>query len=305
MGLIPADLVTDLDLLALDSSVATDFGATSLQLSEKRRVAVTDWLRPRLEQAGLNPSRHQTRRQLEAAQWQDKWGTEAWFDLKARFSSTTELDISSLIDLNFSDGLYLAGREPFRGLHFAMTDSVSYAIGGFAMAPITDAILEYWNGAWTPLDAAANSFCDGTTLTGGYHALSRAGRMTWNPPDDWYPRTVNGQPGYWVRLSIDYGAANSVAPGYVSQVTQLSRSRLTDPAANYALHLIYREGIANSRGDWKAKADLFLARADKSLELALNFVRDEFDVDEDQMVTPLEVNSVAPARDDLWSWERG
>lgn len=281
MSLIPSDLVTDLDLLALDSSVLEDFGKTSLKLAEKRNVAVIDWLRPRLEAAGLPAAKHLTKRKPVAAYG---YTSGAYTDLVEALSDQTDTHLSSVL-AGVGDGVYIGMTEPYRGLFVGMTDTPNI---NQASASLT-----YWNGAWT----TPSSVADGTVA--GSLTLGRAGRMVWGLPDDWIPRAVNGSALlYWMRLQV-----NSLhAATLIQQMLPMARSRLTNPTAQYALHLVYREGIGGDRGNWKEKAELFLAAAQQGLELVLPMVRDEFDITNDGVVDTLEVNSITQ---DPFTFERG
>jgi hypothetical protein len=287
MGLIPFDIVTDLDLLAFDSRVLLDFGATSATLVEKRRAAVTGWLRGRLEQANLPPERHTLRRAPDSAYAYVGGG---FVDQVAKFSGTTEWSVSSLLANPAADALYVGRKEPFRGLYVGMTDHVN--------ANSLTLKVAYWGGDWRTL-SMANSFVDGTQALEDV-SLSRGGRLLWTLPEDWFARPVNEQVGYWVRLQVTSPVTPSTTVG---QLVPLARSRLTDATANYALHLIYREGIGTARGDWKDKAKLFGETAENMILSALQFCRDEFDFDEDQVAEGA-AEDKAPTQDPF-TWERG
>lgn len=290
MSLIPADLLTDLDVLALDVRATSDYGTGNATLSEKRRVAVTDWLRPRVEQAGYPAHRHMTRRAPDAA-WQLTGG--AYTDRISALGDYTsdDLDLNDVFVTVGTDALYVGSREPFRGLYVALVDSLNTVA---SVASVT-----YWNGAWT----APASLIDGTIATSG-KSFSGSGRITWSLPDDWHVRPVNNSPAYWARLTV---SARPTDETRVGQVLPLSRSRLTYPAACYTLGLLYQEGIGNQRGDYAAKADRFFAEADRALAVALPLAQDEFDVDATGAVDRLEVNSLARVsyHGSLYSWERG
>jgi hypothetical protein len=258
VGLIAGDIVTDLDLLALDSGVMSDFGATSQKLVEKRRVAVTDWIKPRLEAAGKFPDRHSIRRAPDVG-WSQVAG--AWLEQREAFGSGVERPISSLL-LAPTDYLYVGSRDPFRGLYIGMTDSVN--------ANSTALQVAYWNGQWTPFNAT-NSLVDGTRLN--QTSFARGGRVLWSLPEDWFERDVHGgSMAYVVRLSVNSVPLSPATA--VGHLLPLSRSRLTAPAANYALHLVYREAITD-RNKYETKAKWFLDAAVTGLDTALLFVDDE------------------------------
>jgi len=284
MALLAADLVTDLDLVALDSSVLKEFGAASF--NTKRQIAVTDWLRPRLEAANLPPDRHMTRRQPDVAF--GLHGT-AYTDLSVTLKGPDDFWINSLLGTPASDAIYVGMRSPYRGLWCALTDTIN----------TNNAILavSYWSGQWSQF-GSGTSWQDNTQNVTG-KSFSKGGRISWTLPEDWMPRAINGAMSYWVRLQV---SANLSAPTLAQQMLPISRSRLTDPLAHYTLGLIYREGIANKRGEWEPKAKLFLELAQKNLDTALLYIRDEFDVDDDNAVTRVEVNSILS---DPFTWDRG
>jgi hypothetical protein len=284
MGLIPGDIVTDLDLLALDSQALDDFGATSQKLVEKRRVAVSDWLKPRLEQRNLPVDRHSIRRAPDAA-WSVTGG--AWTDQRAEFGQTAETPVSSML-VGVTDYLYLGMRDPFRGVFVGMTDNVN--VNSLKLQG------SYWNGQWQSFDAT-NSFVDGTR--NAQVSFARGGRVLWALPDDWFARDVHGSMAYWARFSVNSVPLTSTTA--VGQLLPLSRSRLTDPVAHYALHLIYREAITG-RNDYAVKAKWYFDAAMNALDTAMLFIDDEFDIDQSQAVERTEVNSITP---NAWAWERG
>ena len=289
MSLIAADLVTDLDVLALDVRALSDFGTGNATLSDKRRVAVTDWLAPRLEQAGYQAYRHLARRTPDAA-----WGytASAYTDRAGVLGDATidDVNVNSLFITAGSDALYVGSRQPFRGLYVGMADAVN------TTASVSS--LSYWNGAWS----AVTSVVDGTVLSAG-KTLSGSGRITWSQPDDWFQRAVNNSPAYWARMQVSVRPSTGAAVG---QVLPLARSRLTLPAALYTLHLLYAEGIAGTRGDWADKADRYEKKADTALTLALPLIGDEFDVDDTGAVDRVEVNSLPVTRwSDVFAFERG
>lgn len=280
--MLPGDLVTDLDLLALDTQCATDFGGSSLQT--KRRVAVEHWLRPQLEQAGYQPWHLRTRRAFELA-----WGLCAgtYTDLVEAFDDIEGTSpVASLVVTPSSDCLYLGLREPFRGLHVGLEDAVNSTAGV--------ASLTYWAGTWK----AFGSLVDDTKVSG--LSLAKAGRVDWTVPDDWYPRAVNDEVAYYVRVQV----SSPCAPAALTHVSALVTSRLTYPVARYALSLLYAEGSGSSRGRWADKAETWAKLAQAELDRVLPLVRDEFDIDATDTVDRVEASSVVPVGD-VFGWERG
>lgn len=289
MSLVPADLVTDLDVLALDARALTDFGTANATLTEKRRVAVSDWLKPRLEAFGYPAHRHMTRRAPDVAFRQI---SSVLGDVASIVSDATpdDLDLSAIFVGPAANALYLGAREPFRGLFIGMQETVNAVA---AVASIT-----YWNGgAW----AAPSSLVDGTLIAAG-KSFSGGGRISWALPDTWAPRLFGNTVAYFARVTV----SNTLTTGAtVGQILPLARSRLTYPAALHTLGRLYLEGWASSRGDWQEKGDRYLLDAEKELSMVLPLVGDEFDIDVSGAVDATEVNSVTAARGDPFTWERG
>jgi hypothetical protein len=285
MALLAADLVTDLDLLALDSSVLKEFGATAF--NAKRQIAVTDWLRPRLEAANLPPDKHMTRRQPDAAFHYNEL-SNTWEDITVRLTGPSEFYLNSLLAQPVYDRLYIGMREPYRGLWCGLTDSVNTNSTTLAVA--------YWSGQWTQF-GSGTSWRDNTQSSVG-RSFTKGGRVGWTLPEDWMPRGINNTVAYWVKLSV----LSSLTVTVAQQILPVTRSRLTDPLAHYTLGLIYRVAIANKRGEWEAKAKLFLDLAKTNLDAVLPYIRDEFDIDNDQAVERIEVNSMTL---DPFTFERG
>jgi hypothetical protein len=284
--LIPADLVTDEDLTALDGRVDDDFGATSDLLSEKRAIAVQDWLSPRLEAAGYQPWRHLTRRAPEVAR---QYTGAAYTDVADAVSNQTldDLALETVFVAPATDCLYIGSREPFRGLWVEMVSTVN---ANTAVSSLT-----YWNGQrWQGL----SRYSDGTVTTG--KAFAGGGRLTFTRPDDWTRRAIDDEVAYYVRLQVNSPLS---AATKVSQLLPIVRSRLTHPAALYALSLVYREGQVGSRGAWEEKAAAYADLADQALQVALPLCADEFDVDDDQAVSRAEASSVT-GYGDFWTLER-
>lgn len=276
------DLVTELDVLQNDVRSGEDFAGASL--TDKLRLAVEEFLEPRLIAHGYIVGQHRTRRPPTAA-WTSIGG--AWADVTANAGDgADDLALHTVLAAPVTSALYLGLDRPFRGLFAAMTDTVN--------ANAIAASITYWNGAWTTL---GSSLVNGTVVTGT--PFARAGRLTWPTPTDWITRAVNSSdPLYWVRIQ-----ANSAPTAcLIHQLLPITRSRLTQPVALHALALLYREAIATGRGDWKEKAEAFEKAAEAQLQLVINLVADEFDVDEDGAAEPTEVNSISR---EPWTWERG
>lgn len=282
--MIPGDLVTDLDLLALDVTVLTDFGATSLNLAHKRQVAVSDWLTPRLETAGLSPAKHRTRR-TPAAAFLVRSGVIT--DVTESLGQSTEKLASSMLATP-DDYLVVGMQQPFRGMYIGIGDSVNAVAGA--------ASLTYWSGRWS----VPSSVTDDTTVANVLFAAG--GNLAWSLPDDWFPRVFNNTMAYWIRLSCASSLSANMGLG---QVLPITRSRLTAPTACYAMHLVYREASGSNTGQWAEKAKSFLDAANEGLAIAMPLVVDEFDIDNSNAVEPTEPNSLVATRPTSFTWERG
>jgi hypothetical protein len=279
--MITADVCTALDVLANNSEAVADTGAA---LDDKIRLAVEEWLEPRLRAHGYVPAQHRTRRQPDMV-LASTGG--AWSDVTGRARGTApELSLAAILATPSTDALYIGLDRPFRGLFVNMTDTLnSNAIA---------ASLTYWNGKWSSPASVAN----GTVYNSA--PFGRAGRIVWPTPIDWIARAVGGETTarYWVRLQV-----NSV-PGasLVSQLLPITRSRLTQAVALRALGYLHTESISAGRGEWKELAEKCEKQADEQLQIVIGQVQDEFDVDADGAVAATEVNSVTPLP---WTWERG
>ena len=276
------DLVTDLDVLQNDVQISTDFPEVSL--TDKLRLALEEFLEPRLITHGYILGQHRVRRAPTAA-WSNTGGT--WADVTANASEgADDLALHTVLAAPVTSALYIGLDRPFRGLFASMTDTVN--------ANAIAASITYWNGQWATL---GSSLVNGTTVQGT--PFARAGRVTWPTPTDWITRAVNGSDSlFWVRVQ----ANSAPTPCLLHQLLPITRSRLTQPVALHALALVYREAIASGRGDWKEKAEAFEKAAAAQLDLVINLVADEFDVDQDGATEPTEVNSITR---EPWVWERG
>ena len=285
--MITEDLCTEIDLLACDAGAASDFGESPL--IEKIRLAVRDWLEPRLLQHGLGPERHRTRRQPTAC-WTYTGG--AWTDAtKDAGGDGDGILPATVFATPGTDAIYVGLDRPFRGVFAGLVDSVNTL--GIA------ASLTYWNGEWSTL---GSSLVNGTAVNGSASVpFARGGRITWPEPDDWLRRSVHESDAlFWVRLQVN----STPSACHLEQLLPITRSRLTYPVALHALSLLYREGVGGSRGDWAAKATAFSNAAGQAFDLVIGLAGDEFDVDDDGAVAATEVNSVASTVE-RWTFERG
>lgn len=281
----PSDLLTDLDLLALDRLCLTDFGVTAL--TDKRRAA-TDWLAPRVEQAGYKLWQHRIRRAPEAV---FGYPGAAFTDYTDAALDTTDADLplSSICAVPSSAALYVGSRDPFKGVYVGVIDSIN------ANSCTLD--VSVWTGGWTTV----TSLVDGTQATLG-KSFSGGGLVTWQPPDTWSRRAVNNSLLYWAKLTV---SSSLTAGAAAAQLTPVVTSRLTLPASYYALALLYQESYGSTRGAWQEKAGTFFEKAANALDVVLPLIADEFDVDGNDAVDRTEISSVQPDIGYLTTWERG
>lgn len=280
----PSDLLTDLDLLALDRLCLTDFGVSAL--ADKRAVA-TDWIAQRVEQAGYKLWQHTTRKTPDAVFGYDG---AIYTDYTTAASDATDGDVplSSILTAP-TKALYVGSRDPFKGLYAGVTDNVNAVTAALGA--------EVWNGRWLTV----TSLADGTIATAS-KSFSGGGLVTWQRPDAWTRRLVNNSLLHWARLTI---SSSLTAGTKASQLTAIVPSRLTLPASYYTLGLLYQESFGANRGQWQEKADRFMAAAKELADTTLPLIADEFDVDDSDAVDRTEVGSVTATTAGLSTWERG
>jgi len=280
----PSDLITDLDLLALDRLCLTEFGVTVL--TDKRQVAAA-WVAQRVEQAGYHLWQHAIRREPEAVLG---YTGVAFTDYTAAAKTTTDADIAlaTIYATPSSAAVYVGSRDPFRGVYLGLVDSVN------ANTCVLSA--KIWTGAWT----GVTSLVDGTQATAG-KALSGGGLVSWQTPDTWVRRTLNNSLLYWAKLGVSSSLTAGTAAAQVSPVVA---SRLTLPASQYALALLYQESYGSQRGQWQEKATAMFASATEALTVALPLIADEFDLGNDDQVGRADASSIVDSTY-LSTWERG
>jgi hypothetical protein len=282
--LTPGDLLTDAMLEALDSKLAVDFGeSVTGRLADVRRIAISDWLAPRLEKAGYDPSRHRMRRASDAVVGYTG----------GRYTDYTGVPVplATVLATIASDALYVGQRAPFQALWLGLADHVS--------AVPAVASLAAWNGTtW----AALTSLADGTQAVEG-KPFSGGGRFSWWLPEDWPTRAVNGQTYHWLKLMT---TATPTAGTMIDVVHPIVRSRLSYPASLFALSVIYRDAAATRRGAWLDQAKDYEALAREALEVVLPLVTDEFDLTGDEVAGLDDQNlTTGGPGTGLWTLERG
>lgn len=287
-----ADVLDELDILALDSEVLTTFGSSPAivraNLEEKRRVSVEDWLYNGLVKRGMSPEAHSIRF-APASALAVTGGTFTDVTAAAGDNSPTTLVMGNILAGAPTDKLYVASPQPMTGLWVTMVDSLN-------INTLTVLSAQYWNGgAWSSF----NSLVDGTTQTSSI-ALSGGGRVSWRMPLNWQKRPLDNQTSwrYWIRLTTNQPVSLST---YVNHFLPIRRSRLTMPAALKTLALLYAESWGIQNGQWKEKSEEYGKMADAALETATQSLV-EFLVTEEEAVIPADVLPPDPS---LTLWERG
>ena len=281
------DIVTDLDLLAINKQVTDEFGGSSLQ--EKRTIAVVDWLAPQVESMGYRLHEHRVRKAPDLA-WQHTGAV--YTDLTSALSDKTEddVDANSIFATPSTDSLYIMYQEIPTALFVHMREDVN--------ATTSVNSFTFWSGAqW----AAMTSVVDGTAVANSM-ALSGGGRVEFQRPPNWQRRTVNDSArGYFLRWQV---SVRPDADTLLTQVLPVQRSRLTSGTAHHALHLLFSEAALGGRGAYEEAAEREKMAAETAIGMALTQIRDEFDVDDSGAVSQTEINSVNAATD-YSQWPRG
>lgn len=280
MALVLDDILPESYALGLDSQLLEDFGDRASEvLTDKRVVAVFDWLKPRLEARGYNPLAHQVRHLPDGLLTL----------VNSAYSSLGDpANIATGSWVPARDALFVGFHEPFREVFLDVPSSPSTVAG------VTSVTV--WDGTrWTDV----NSLLDGTQAVNG-QPLSGGGSLSFQMPARWAQRRVStADLHYWARVQFSAAPAATI-----ERVLPFRASRFAHPAALYALGLLYREQTASNRGSWKEKADTYLQTAAQELDLVLPLAADEFDVDESGAVDRAEAAAVSPTIDPF-TLERG
>lgn len=265
----PNDLVSDVDLLAYEASILTQFDRTDWQ--DKRTKALEDWVFPILRAAGFDPDALRTR-----AEPTKVWGftAAAYTDLTNAATSTTtdDVNLATVFTTVGTDILYIGSTKPFRGLSLRLLENVS------AVAALVT--VAYWGDSWTSLAIA-----DQTQKTTG-KSFSGGGAITWRQPVDWVTRAINSSDRlYWVKVTISATPTSAKA----AQIAVIRRSVLCAPSAFRTLELIFREAsTTQGAGPWLDKAAFYKVEADLALERALAAVGSEIDTDASDEISDTE-----------------
>jgi len=281
----PSDILTDLDLLAVDRLCLTDFGVTAL--ADKRAFA-TDWISQRVEQAGFKLWQHNIRRSPDAV-----FGAvgSVYTDYTGAAKSTTDADVplTTIFAAPSTNALYVGSRDPFKAIYVGVADAYN------SLACVSS--VSVWTGHWT----GVSSMADGTIATTG-KAFSGGGLIAFQRPDAWLRRNVNNSLLHWARVTV---TSSLTAATVANQLAPVVPSRLTLPGTFYALGLLYQESYGSNRGQWQEKSESFFTKATDALSVALPLMVDEFDVDNDDLVSPSEASSITANPNYLSTWERG
>lgn len=285
----PNDLVADVDLLAYEPTILTQFGRQDW--TEKRAKALEDWLWPALIARGFDPDRLRTRVAPTAVVGVT---SSVATDVTTAATDATADDVAlGAILASASDALYVGCARPFRGLSLRMADDVSSATVAAQVA--------IWQDAWTPVGVK-----DGTRgESGSGPSFRQGGAITWTVPGGWVTRTLYDvdTPLYWARLTA---TAALSAGATVSQIGAIRRSLFCAPVTYKTLEWIFRAAPTSQEGPWDGRADFYAEMAASALSRALDHAGGEFDtVTEDDVVDATEAAQTATsAGGGPWTWER-
>lgn len=286
MSWAPNDLVSDVDLLAYESNVLTQFRQTDWET--KRLKALEDWLAPILRTQGFAIERLRTRYEADKV-----WGFTgaAYTDLTSAALSTTadDVNLAAVFATVGTDALYVGSTAPFRGLSLRLLEAVGTAAAAVSVA--------FWGDGWTAL-----SVTDGTLKTAG-KSFSGGGALTWRVPSTWVRRTLNSSASlYWAKVTISATPTAAKA----AQIGVIRRSALCAPAALRTLALIMREAPTGGDGPWADKAEYYQAEADLALQRALQIVGGEFETDDPatDIINPDEADNTVEEAGGGWRMER-
>jgi hypothetical protein len=283
----PNDLVTDLDLLAYEPTILTQFGVTDWQqLLGKARE---DWLRPILQGRGFDLDRLRTRFEADLVQaYTGAVYTDKSSD--AKDADVDDLNLAGIFATVGTDALYVGSTSTFRGLSVRMHAGVS--------AVTSDLTVSYWNDAWTPLVVT-----DSTRGTAG-KSFSKGGSVLWRMPADWVTRTINGSDQrYLVKLTMSATPTAATA----GQIGVVRRSALCAPLTFRTLLLIMRSAPTGGPGPWAEKAAWYESEADAALQRALQIIGGEFETDDPatDLISPDEADqTVDEVSRGPWKMER-
>ncbi len=285
MAWSPNDLVSDVDLVAYERTILTQFGEIDWQA--KRQKALEDWLFPLMVSVGLDPYRLRTRYQPDQV-----WGltSSAYTDYTeaAQNATSDDIPVASVL-ASSSDALVIGSTWQFRGVSMRLHEDVSIT----ARTPS----VELWRDTWKTV-----AISDGTQLTAGV-PFSKGGAMKWTVPEDWVVRAINDSPAlYYARVKLS-GAPTGAALG---QMSVIRRSSLCAAATLKTLQLIFREAPIQQDGPWERKAEDYGTEAQHAWERSLPMLGREFDTDTvDDVIDKTEATQTTDtASGGGWSFDR-
>jgi len=259
MAWAPNDLCNDVDLVAYETAILTQFGQTDW--IPKRSKAIEDWLAPILRGQGYPIERLRTR--YEADKVYGYTGS-VYTDATSVVRDTTvdDLNLATVFATAGSDSLYIGSTQQFRGLSVRMHEAVNATASVLSVAS--------WADNWIPL-----TLDDGTVKVVG-KTFSGGGAVTWRVPFTWVKRSINGSdPLYWVKVTVSVTPASAKA----GQIGVIRRSALCAPVTYRTLTLIMREAPTGGAGPWAEKAAWYEREADAALQRALSIIGGEFETD--------------------------
>ena len=279
----PNDLVTDLDLVAYEKQILTQFNATDWK--DRRTKAIEDWLFPLLESRGFTPERLRTRHTPVAA-----FGyTSSTYTDKASAAATDNGLVLSTILAGASDALYVGFGSPFRGISMRATTTVNAVASTLGVS--------VWADAWEGVQNLVN----GTQV--GSLSFAKGGSLTWRLPEGIVSRSLNSSdPLYWAKLTLTVAPTSGTAIGPISVIR---RSRLCAAVTLRTLALIFREAPTDIDGPWQDKAEWYEKQADQAFQRVAEQLGPEFDQDSDDTIGAAErAQTTASVNDGGWRYER-
>lgn len=260
MSYSPNDLTTDLDLVAYEGNILTQFNKTDWQ--QKRTKTLQDWLWPQLRSQGFRPETFRTRYEPSCVASLIS-GTYADVTGQATNTTTDDLNLAAVFATVGTNALYVGSTQPFRGVSLRLMDSPT-VVGNVAS-------VAYWNDAWTSLVVT-----DKTQATPGT-SFSKGGSLLWTTPDDWVLRPVSTFDRlYWAKVTTTVTPTSALA----GQLGVIRASLLSAPVTFWTLALIMLEAPTSGSGPWKEKREEYERLAQDALQRALPSLGGEFESDD-------------------------
>lgn len=257
----PADLVTDADLLAYETTILTQFN--KVDWAQRRAKAIEDWLFPLVEARGFDPQRFRTRHQPTSVLG---YTSSAFTDRTSAANTSDGVNLATVL-AGGSDALYIGFARPFRGVLLAMHELVNSTVDAALSAAV-------WTGVWTNVRVA-----DDTKI--GLKGCARGGSLTWELPPGLIRRQLNNSDAlYWVKLT----AASVLTGASAGPLTVIQRSRLAAAVTFRTLELIFTEAQTDQEGPWRDKVEKYGKEATDAFDRVVNAIGPEFDSDDDDAI---------------------